>query len=100
MNILITGGAGYIGSHVCLNLLDRGHNVTVIDDLSTGHKQLIPKQAEFIKASINDTKTLDKLFQNKSFDALMHFAGFIKVEESILKHKKYLENNFNNHEKL
>ena len=44
MNILITGGAGYIGSHVCLNLLDAGHDITVIDDLSLGHEKLIPKK--------------------------------------------------------
>jgi len=96
MNILITGGAGYIGSHVCLNLLDKGHNVTVIDDLSIGHEKLIPKKTEFIKANINDTETLNKLFQKKSFDALMHLAGFIQVEESVKYPDKYFNNNTKN----
>ena len=48
MNILVTGGAGYIGSHVSLNLLDAGYNVTILDDLSNGHEHLIPKNADFI----------------------------------------------------
>ena len=65
MNILLTGGAGYIGSHACLSLLDAGFNVTVLDDLSTGHEQLIPFGVEFIKTNINDTKTLDILFKKK-----------------------------------
>ena len=52
MTILITGGAGYIGSHVALNLIDAGYKVTIIDDLSNGHLKLVPKKAEFIKANI------------------------------------------------
>ena len=56
MNILVTGGAGYIGSHVSLNLLDAGYNVTILDDLSNGHEQLIPKNADFIKCNINNVE--------------------------------------------
>ena len=93
MNILVTGGAGYIGSHVCLKLIDEGYNITVIDDLSMGHKQLIPKKAEFIKTNINNTKKIEEIFQKKSFDALFHFAGFIQVEESVKFPEKYFINN-------
>ena len=96
MNILVTGGAGYIGSHACLCLLDAGYDITIIDDLSTGHEQLIPKKADFIKANINDTVTITNLLQQKSFAALMHFAGFIQVEESIKSPQKYFNNNTKN----
>jgi len=100
MHILLTGGAGYIGSHVCLNLLEAGYKVTVIDNLSTGHRQLIPKKANLIETNINDTKTLSNLLKNNTFDALMHFAGYIKVEESVKYPKKYYENNTKNSEIL
>ena len=81
MNILVTGGAGYIGSHVSLNLLDAGYNVTILDDLSNGHEQLIPQKADFIKCNINNVETINSLLQNNKVIAIMHFAGFVKVEE-------------------
>jgi len=96
MKILLTGGAGYIGSHVSLALLDAGHQVTVIDDLSTGNKKLIPSYASFVKCNINDTTTVAELIQKETFDALMHFAGFIQVEESVRNPKKYFDNNTEN----
>ena len=87
MNILVTGGAGYIGSHVCLCLLDEGYDITVIDDLSMGHEKLIPNKVNFIKANINDTDAINKIFQEKYFDALLHFAVFVVVEESVIFHE-------------
>jgi len=96
MNILLTGGAGYIGSHVAINLLDTGYKVTIIDDLSTGHQQLIPKKANFIKTNINNVNILDTILTKNKFDILMHFAGFIQVEESVKNPKKYFLNNTNN----
>ncbi len=83
MNFLLTGGAGYIGSHAALSLLDAGHNVHIIDDLSTGNKSLIPKNAFFTKCNINDEEVISELIKSNSFDLLMHFAGFIQVEESV-----------------
>ena len=65
MTILITGGAGYIGSHVALNLIDAGYKVTIIDDLSTGNKNLIPNNAEFIKCNINEIEKIDSLLKKK-----------------------------------
>ena len=99
-DILVTGGAGYIGSHVSLNLLDAGYNVTILDDLSTGHEQLIPKNADYIKCNINDFDSISFLLQNKKFSAVMHFAGFVKVEESLQFPEKYFANNTKNSEKL
>lgn len=96
MNILITGGAGYIGSHAAIELIDRGHNVTIIDNLSTGHKELIPKQAKFINCNINDVKVVRDIVTNERFDALMHFAAFVQVEESVNFPDKYFENNTSN----
>ena len=96
MKILLTGGAGYIGSHTTLALLDQGHQVTVIDNLSTGNKNLIPKNANFIECNIEDSLTITNLLKKEKFGALMHFAGFIQVEESVTNPKKYFINNTEN----
>ena len=96
MKTLLTGGAGYIGSHTSLALLDEGHDVTIIDDLSTGNKELIPKKAKFINSNINNTSVVGKLLQKEKFDILMHFAGYIKVEESVKNPQKYYNNNAEN----
>ena len=96
MKILLTGGAGYIGSHASLALLDAGHHVTIIDDLSTGNKKIIPSNASFMECSINDTSAVSELIQKENFDVLMHFAGFIEVEESVREPKKYFDNNTKN----
>ena len=93
MNILLTGGAGYIGSHVVLSLLDSGNKVTVIDNLVTGHEEILPKNIDFYNCDINNKKKIKKIIQSSRFDILMHFAGFIKVEESVSNPKKYFENN-------
>ena len=100
MKILITGGAGYIGSHTALALLESGHQVTIIDNLSTGNINMIPKKADFIKCNINDTKKVGELISKNKFNAIMHFAGFVKVEESVKNPKKYFNNNTKNSEIL
>ena len=96
MNILLTGGAGYIGSHVVLTLLDKGHSVSVIDDLSTGHKDLLPDNIQFLECNINNKNKVASLIKKNNFDAIMHFAAFIKVEESIKNPEKYFTNNTDN----
>ncbi|MDC0192144.1 NAD-dependent epimerase/dehydratase family protein, partial [Alphaproteobacteria bacterium] len=96
MKILLTGGAGYIGSHAAIALLESGHKVTVIDNLSTGNKKLIPPSANFVNCNINDVTTISQILQNEKFDALMHFAGYIEVEESVSNPKKYFDNNTKN----
>ena len=74
MNILLTGGAGYIGSHAALSLIDKGHSVTIIDNLITGTKRLIPKKAKYHECDIDDIKRVSKIFNNDKFDVVMHFA--------------------------
>ena len=96
MKTLLTGGAGYIGSNAALSLLDEGHEVTIIDDLSTGNKKLVPPKAAFIECNINDSQTINSLLQKEQFDLLMHFAGFVQVEESVRNPKKYFDNNTEN----
>jgi UDP-glucose 4-epimerase len=96
MKTLLTGGAGYIGSNAALSLLDEGHEVTIIDDLSTGNKKLVPPKAAFIECNINDSQTINSLLQKEQFDLLMHFAGFVQVEESVRNPKKYFKNNTEN----
>ena len=100
MEVLITGGAGYIGSHIALNLLDAGYEVTIIDDLSTGKKNLIPSKAEFIHCNVDELEKIEPLLKTKKFAALMHFAGFVEVEESVSYPEKYFENNTTNSVKL
>ena len=96
MHLLVTGGAGYIGSHVANNLLDLGHKVFIIDDLSTGNKKLIPQKANFEQCNIRDEKKIENIIKKNNFDAIMHFAGFIKVEESVKFPDKYFINNSEN----
>ena len=100
MRVLLTGGAGYIGSHAALSLLDQGHSVHIVDNLSTGNEILIPKKAKFTNCNINDENKISEIIRSDKFDLLMHFAGFIQVEESVQQPEKYFENNTNNAIKL
>ncbi|OMI39733.1 UDP-glucose 4-epimerase GalE [Streptomyces sparsogenes] len=86
---LVTGGAGYVGSVVAAHLLQAGHRVTVLDDLSTGHREGVPEGAEFIEGRIQDAaKWLDP-----SYDGVLHFAAFSQVGESVVNPEKYWVNN-------
>lgn len=93
MKILITGGAGYIGSHVSNLLLDKGFDVTIIDSLITGNKNLVPQKAKLVISDIADTEKIESVVNNERFDLVMHFAGLIRVDESVKEPEKY--NNFN-----
>jgi len=90
--ILVVGGAGYIGSHMVKDLLDADYDVITLDDLSTGHLELLPG-GEFIEGSLGDTVLLDKLFSTHKISAVMHFAAFSLVGESVEKPLKYYRNN-------
>ena len=96
MKILLTGGAGYIGSHVLLSILEKKYNVVVVDDLSTGNINLIPEGIQHIKCNINEKDRLSNIIQAEKFDILLHFAGYIKVEESVRNPTKYFKNNTEN----
>ena len=93
-NILVTGGAGYIGSHVVNLLIDKGYNVTVLDNLITGTFKLINKKATFHEIDIADENKIESILKNNQFDLIMHFAGLIRVDESVKDPKKYNEYNF------
>jgi UDP-glucose 4-epimerase len=93
-NILVTGGAGYIGSHVVNLLIDKGYNVTVLDNLITGTFKLINKKATFHEIDIADKNKIEPILKNNQFDIIMHFAGLIRVDESVKDPKKYNEYNF------
>ncbi|EST24553.1 UDP-glucose 4-epimerase GalE [Streptomyces niveus] len=86
---LVTGGAGYVGSVVATHLLEAGHEVTVLDDLSTGFRDAVPAGAEFVEGRVHDAaKWLDP-----SYDAVLHFAASSQVGESVAKPEKYWDNN-------
>ena len=89
-NILLTGGAGYIGSHVVNLLIDKGFSVTVIDSLVTGNKNLVNKKANLIISDIANIKKVTQLLKLKKFEIVLHFAGLIRVDESVKKPQKYL----------
>ena len=94
MNILLTGGAGYIGSHTALSLIEEGHSVTVIDNLITGSKKLIPSQVKYYECDIADKEAVEKILKQNKFDIVMHFAGLTRVDESVKDPKKYEIHNF------
>ncbi|HSQ63534.1 MAG TPA: UDP-glucose 4-epimerase GalE [Polyangiaceae bacterium] len=91
MRILVTGGAGYIGSHMTQLLVERGHDVTVIDDLSGGHRDAVSPGAAFVQASITDAEAVAGACAGA--DAVIHFAGRIQVGESVTAPRKYFQDN-------
>ena len=100
MRVLVTGGAGYIGSHTCLLLLEAGWDVTVVDNLSNSHREalrrveaLTGKTLTFVEADIRDRDALSAIFSEASIDAVIHFAGLKAVGESVAKPLHYYHNN-------
>ncbi len=93
MAILVAGGAGYIGSHMVKDLIEHGEDVVVADNLSTGHRAAINPKAKFYEGDIRDRKFLDKVFDNEDITAVVHFAAFSIVPESMSKPLKYFDNN-------
>ncbi len=100
MNILITGGAGYIGSHAVRCLSEKGHAVVVLDDLSNGHRESLNPKIPFHEGSIANAGLVEKILVEHSIEAVMNFAAFIEVGESVLEPYKYYENNFSSAVKL
>ena len=92
--ILVTGGAGYIGSHVCHLLIDQGHEVTCIDSLITGNKELLPNSVKLEVFDIAEKEKVKNLIQENNFDLVMHFAGLIRVDESVEQPERYREFNY------
>lgn len=93
MKVLVTGGAGYIGSVVAEQLLVAGHQVTVIDNLSHGYRQAVPKGAELIVGDLADKEKLAALFHAQKFEAVLHFAAFIEAGESMKHPEAFFRNN-------
>jgi len=83
MNLLVTGGAGYIGSACAQALLDAGHTVTVLDNLARGHRAAVPSGARFVHADIGDRATLAEVFAAEEYEAVLHFAALIEAGESM-----------------
>ncbi len=92
-NVLVTGGAGYIGSVVARTLLARGHRVVVLDNLSEGHRAAVPEKAVFIQGDIQDQDRLEEIFRARAIEAVMHLAAFCLVGESVVDPQKYFDNN-------
>lgn len=92
MKILVVGGAGYIGSHMVKQLVLAGHEVITLDNLSYGYRDAV-KYGEFIEGDLGDSALLDTIFDAGNINAVMHFAGFIQVGESVIKPSMYYHNN-------
>jgi UDP-glucose 4-epimerase len=93
MRILVTGGAGYIGSITTRLLLDKDHQVTVLDSLENGYRQAVPKAATFIRGSTHDQELLAKIFTDRQIEAVIHFAAYKVAGESVKLPGKYFSNN-------
>ena len=93
LNILVTGGAGYIGSHTSLRLVEAGHRVVVLDNLYSGHRWAVPKEAEFYEGDVNDQALVQSILARHEIDSVIHFAGYIVVPESVTDPHKYYQNN-------
>ncbi len=93
---LVTGGAGYVGSHVVLTLLDAGHEVVVLDDLTTGHRGSLQAGVPFVRASLADRGALDEVFASWKFDAVFHLAALSLVGESMKEPLRYCRENLAN----
>src|SRR5580700_6848067 len=96
MRVLVTGGAGYIGSVVADELLQAGHDVVVFDNLSRGHRQAVPKRADLVVGDLADRACLDQLLRSRAFDAVLHFAALIEAGESMKAPEEFFRNNTSN----
>ena len=92
-NILVTGGAGYIGSHIIEILIKQKYKVFIIDNLSTGHKRLINKKAKFYKLNINNLKKIKKIIKENKIDSIVHLAASVSVNNSKKNNKLFHDNN-------
>jgi UDP-glucose 4-epimerase len=99
-NILVTGGAGYIGSHAVLALSDAGHRPTVIDNLTTGFRWAVSDEVPFFDGDVADAQLIANIIREQRIDAIMHFAGSIVVPESVENPMKYYRNNTANSRSL
>lgn len=93
MNVMVTGGAGYVGSVATEALLARGHKVVVLDDLRTGHREAVPQGAAFVQAGIADEQAVGEALEDHGVEAIVHFAALSLVGESMQKPLDYFENN-------
>ncbi|MGE4634120.1 MAG: UDP-glucose 4-epimerase GalE [Arenicellales bacterium] len=93
LTVLVTGGAGYIGSHTTHQLLAAGHRVSVIDTLYSGHRWAVPDEVDFHQLDAGDSDAVTALIRARGFDAVIHFAGHIVVPESVANPAKYYQNN-------
>ena len=98
--ILVCGGAGYIGSHAVRQLIDKGEEVIIVDNLETGHEDAIHPKAKFYKVDIRDEKSLNKVFEENKIDEVIHFAANSLVGESMTNPLKYFNNNVHGTEVL
>ena len=102
MAILVTGGAGYIGSHTCIELINAGYEVVVVDNLYNSSKEslkrvgaIVGQEIKFYEADIRDGAAMKNIFDNEKIDAVIHFAGLKAVGESVAKPMEYYDNNIN-----
>ncbi|WP_290065522.1 NAD-dependent epimerase/dehydratase family protein, partial [Lactobacillus intestinalis] len=93
MRVLVIGGAGYIGSHAVKELVKEGNDVVVLDALYTGHRKAVDPKAKFYQGDIEDTFLVSKILRDEKIDAVMHFAAYSLVPESVKKPLKYYDNN-------
>lgn len=93
MNVLVVGGAGYIGSHTVHQLIAARHNVTVLDNLYSGHRWAVPSNAQLVIGDIRDTELVERVLRENRINCVMHFAAHIIVPESVVDPLKYYSNN-------
>jgi UDP-glucose 4-epimerase len=93
MNILVTGGAGYVGSVVAEELIKQHHTVVVLDNLSQGHREAVISEADFVQADLRDTQTLENIFRQYKIEAVMHMAAETVVLHSTSDPQRFFQNN-------
>ncbi|MCO5135842.1 MAG: NAD-dependent epimerase/dehydratase family protein, partial [Phyllobacteriaceae bacterium] len=100
MSVLVTGGAGYIGSHMVWELLDHGEDVVVLDNLTTGFDWAVPDRARLVIGNVGNIDLVDKVIRDNDVEAVIHFAGSVVVPESVQNPLKYYHNNTANSRNL